>query len=170
MSSPPGQLDWIFGKLEKSEHSNLFRSASLHIEDENGQLILDLGPFDFLPLILRQPFQNLTDKLKKQLSPFHVHIDLHESLHAAKTVLATDLRVSDPKQTRHSQTTCIQCHSSQERIERAQSFIQHGGAKDFGYFMRGMGLIDHQPYVSWRSIQESRHLDQQIKQKFASNN
>lgn len=162
MASLAGKLDWVFGRLERRNNAAVFHSIPLTVQDQKGSTLVSLGYYDFLPLVLRNSFTTLSPRDKKLLAPFHVTQDLHNSAHAAQEVLQIDLRVSDPARTHHRQATCIQCHSAQERIERAQTFLKYGGAKDFGYFFRGLGFIENSPYVSWRSIQESRRYSAQI--------
>lgn len=161
MASTHGQLDWIFGRLHLE--NGTWISEDLLIKDQKGQTLLSLGEYDFLPLVLREPYLQLSPQKKIELSPYITTEDLHQDLSTAKKVLNIDQTVSDAFKTSHHHTSCIQCHSAQERMERATNFINYGGALEFGYFFRGLGHIADRPYVSWRSVQESKYWDQKIR-------
>lgn len=168
MASHPGQLDWIFGQMKMSAHTKNLKPLPIQITNAVGETLLDLGWFDFLALPLREPYQRLSATKKQELKKFHVMQDPHLDRSTAHKVLEIDRRVSSPWRTQHSQSSCIQCHSAQERMERTESFLAHGGAKEFGYFFRGLGYIEDQMYISWRSLQESVYLDEAIKARITT--
>ncbi len=155
MSSPQGQLDWVFSYLSVEEDFQLSVSnVVLDLGASQSVKSLNLGPYDFAPLDQRDFYEKLSEDLRGEIDRGHQNFDPQIGESFALKSLEIDERVNDPTLTAHDNVSCLQCHAMQERYTRVYDFYQEGGAREFGYFFRVFGYMGAFPYISDRLLRE----------------
>ena len=73
-----------------------------------------------------------------------------------KLALRIEDRANDPRRSFHTNRSCHNCHSSQERTTMALRRSHGEAPREFEYFFRAFGYFSSLPFISRRLIQEAQ--------------